>query len=244
MNNLFKLGIFLLIFLNLLPASFVRDAVDIGHFFSSVHMFEYAFNHSFQFGVDIVDNVGPYGYLHYPYIYAGGAFWSKSLWFALICFVYAYYAASLIGRIRSAKIPVDLFVTEVRDDIEVEGLSDLESNNKESWRWAVGPATRIRFYVDPASPEQARQRLLKFAFKNGVPIKDQAVTIRLNGKDVRSFSVQEIDTSNQVDAEVMLTAKAGSNILTFVYGDWNHGKQNYGSNDPRKLAVVVMCLSL
>lgn len=38
MKNLFKLGIFLLIFLNLLPASFVRDTVDIGHFFSSVHM--------------------------------------------------------------------------------------------------------------------------------------------------------------------------------------------------------------
>lgn len=146
--------------------------------------------------------------------------------------------------IVATKMPVDLFVTEVRDDIEVEGLSDLESNNKESWRWAVGPATHIRFYVDPASPEQARQRLLKLAFKNEVPIKDQTVTIRLNGKDIRSFSVQEIDTSNQVDAEVMLTAKAGSNILTFVYGGWNHGKQNYGSNDPRKLAVVVMRLSL
>lgn len=101
MNNLFKLGIFLLIFLNLLPASFVRDTVDVNHFFSSVHMFEYAFQHGFQFGLDFVDNVGPYGYLHYPYIYAGGAFWSKSLWFALICFVYAYYAAALIGRVRS-----------------------------------------------------------------------------------------------------------------------------------------------
>lgn len=101
MNKLAKLGIFLLIFLNLLPGGFVRDTVEVGHFFSSIHMFEYAFNHGFQFGVDIIDNVGPYGYLHYPYVYAGGAFGAKTLWFAIICFVYAYYATSLTKRIRS-----------------------------------------------------------------------------------------------------------------------------------------------
>ena len=101
MNRLAKISMIILICLNMLPGGFVRDTVDVGHFFSSVHMFEYAFNHGFQFGIDIIDNVGPYGYLHYPYIYAGGAFGTKTFWFALICLVYAYYATELANRILS-----------------------------------------------------------------------------------------------------------------------------------------------
>lgn len=144
----------------------------------------------------------------------------------------------------ATKLPIDLFANEVRDDIEVTGLSGLENNDKESWRWATGPVTRIKFHVDPASPDQARQLLLKFAFKNGVPIPGQTVTIRLNGKDVRRFSSKEIAMHELADADVILAAKKGGNVLEIVYQDWNHGKKNYGSNDPRKLAVVVMRLSL
>lgn len=139
---------------------------------------------------------------------------------------------------------VNLINNEELEDVLVDGLSSLESNDKESWRWALGPATRIKFYIDPAWPDQARQLLLKFAFKNGVPISDQTVTIRLNGKDIRHFSSEEIGIQKQVDAEVALTAKQGLNVLEIVYQDWNHGKKNYGSNDPRQLAVVVMHLSL
>lgn len=139
---------------------------------------------------------------------------------------------------------VNLINSEEPEDVLVGGLSSLESNDKESWRWALGPATRIKFYIDPAWPDQARQLLLKFAFKNGVPIPDQTVTIRLNGKDVRHFSSEEIGIQKQVDVDVALTAKQGLNVLEIVYQDWNHGKKNYGSNDPRQLAVAVMHLSL
>jgi len=144
----------------------------------------------------------------------------------------------------TTKSPVNLFSDEPRDDIVVTGLSGLESNDKESWRWALGPATRIKFYIDPALPDQARQRVLKFTFKNGVPIPDQSVTIRLNGKNIRHFSFEEIANHEQIDAEVALAGQKGVNVLEIVYQDWNHGKKNHGSNDPRQLAVVVMHLSL
>jgi hypothetical protein len=139
---------------------------------------------------------------------------------------------------------INLISNEEPEDILVAGLSGLESNGKESWRWALGPATRVKFYVDPSWPDQARQLLLKIAFKNGVPIPDQSVTIRLNGKDVRHFTSQEIAMHELTDADVVLESKRGVNVLEFVYQDWNHGKKNYGSNDPRKLAVVLMHLSL
>lgn len=139
---------------------------------------------------------------------------------------------------------INLISNEEPEDILVEGLSGLESNGKESWRWALGPATRIKFYVDPAWPDQTRQLLLKFSFKNGVPIPGQTVSIHLNGEDIRHFSSEEIGIQKQVDADVALTAKQGLNVLEIVYQDWNHGKKSYGSNDPRQLTVVVMHLSL
>ena len=138
---------------------------------------------------------------------------------------------------------INLISSEEPEDILVEGLSGLESNGKESWRWALGPATRIKFYADPTLPDQARQFLLKFAFKNGVTIPDQTVTIRLNGEDIRRFSSGEVGVQKQVDAELVLATKKGVNVLEIGYQDWNHGKKNYG-NDPRQLAVVIMHLSI
>lgn len=98
--HLINIAIFFVIFLSLLPGGFVQETVNISHFFSSHHMFEYAFSHGFIFGKDIIDNVGPYGYLHYPYTFAGGAFWTKILWFAMLCGIYAYYATLLMQGIR------------------------------------------------------------------------------------------------------------------------------------------------
>ena len=145
---------------------------------------------------------------------------------------------------HAAMRTVNLFSNEALDNVVVEGLSGLESNGTVKWRWALGPATRIKFYVDPASPEQARQVLLKFAFKNGVPIPDQTVIMRLNGEDLRRFSSAEIGVQKQVNADMVLNTKPGLNVLEIVYQDWNHGAKDYGSTDPRQLAVVVLRLSL
>ncbi len=142
------------------------------------------------------------------------------------------------------KWPVDLFAKEIRADIEVIGLSDLESNATDSWRWATGPSTRIKFFVNPDMPESARQLLLKFAFKNGVPIPDQSVDILLNGRVIHRFSAKEIGVQKMVEADLAISAEKGNNVLEFRYLDCNHCKKNYGSNDPRKLAVVVTRLSL
>jgi hypothetical protein len=139
---------------------------------------------------------------------------------------------------------INLFRNDASEDISVEGLSGLESNGKDNWRWALGPATRIKFYVEPAWPDQARQVLLKFAFLNGVPIPDQTVIIRLNGQNIRRFSSDEIGVQQRVDADMVLSTKKGANVLEIVYQDWNHGKKTYGPNDPRKLAIAVLRLSL
>ena len=58
------------LFISALPVIGVRAPGDLGHFFSSIHMFEFAYLNSFQFGTQIIDNVGPYGFMHYPYVHA------------------------------------------------------------------------------------------------------------------------------------------------------------------------------
>jgi hypothetical protein len=133
---------------------------------------------------------------------------------------------------------------EPEDILVVSGLSGLESNGKESWRWALGPSTRIKFYIDPILSVEERRAFLKFSFKNGVPILDQSVTILLNGTEIRRFTPGEIGLSELTEASILLNAKSGVNNLEISYADWNHGKKSYGSNDPRKLAIVIMEFSL
>lgn len=100
-STLLKVLIFFIIFLSLLPSAFVQEIIKIDHFFSSHHMFELAFLHGSVFGIDIIDNVGPYGFLHYPYTYTGGAFWAKIAWFSMFCVIYAYYATLLANGIKT-----------------------------------------------------------------------------------------------------------------------------------------------
>lgn len=101
--------VFTIFFLLFLPAAFVQGPVDHSHFYSSHHMFEYAFYNGFQFGVDIIDNVGPYGFLHYPYTYTGGAYWVKIGWFALVGLIFSYYCV-LFSQAITGKFAKALFL--------------------------------------------------------------------------------------------------------------------------------------
>lgn len=135
-------------------------------------------------------------------------------------------------------LPVDLLSGAPRDDIIVNGLSGLERNNNEVWRWAIGPQTKINFFVD----NQIKLNL-KFAFKNGVPIPNQAVTVKFNGDDIRYFSASKIAMHEIISEDLTLKTKKGVNTIEFKYDDWNHGKVVSGK-DPRQLSIVFMDLSL
>lgn len=145
--------------------------------------------------------------------------------------------------INKSIFPIDFFDEKKIKYYDSIGLSGLENNSRERWRWATGPETKIGFYVNPSLPNRARKLRLNFVFKKG-PTENQIVTIRFNGAFVRRFSRDEINHEIQVKSVTILTAKAGKNVLEFIYSDWNHRRSGYGTNDPRKLAVAVMQLSL
>lgn len=77
--------LFAVFFLRLLvlPATVVDDTHDL----SSHATFEYYFEHGFQWGVDVIQNVGPLGFLHYADSYAGivrGRLVFEFLWAAVL----------------------------------------------------------------------------------------------------------------------------------------------------------------
>lgn len=148
------------------------------------------------------------------------------------------------GGILEESFGFNLISNQAYENLAIEGLSGLESNDRESWRWAEGPKTQIKFYVDPGYLLEGREFVLKLSFKNGVPIPAQVLTIDLNGRKIRVFKSEEIGIHMSIEAEIPLALKDGVNILEIAYRDWNHGSKTYGSHDPRKLAVVFSRFAL
>ncbi len=79
----------------LLALNFVRlpkIAVNNTHDPGSHMAFEFYAKHKYQFGVDVVQNVGPYGYLSYPYDYSGILPMQKLLFGILFGLTLAWFA--------------------------------------------------------------------------------------------------------------------------------------------------------
>jgi hypothetical protein len=79
----------------LLALNFVRlpkIAVNMTHDLGSHMAFEFYAHAKYQFGVDVIQNIGPYGYLSYPYDYSGILGTQKVLFGILFGLAAAWYA--------------------------------------------------------------------------------------------------------------------------------------------------------
>lgn len=140
--------------------------------------------------------------------------------------------------------PVDLFSIDAshynNNYLTIQGIGGMEGTHPDTFRWAMGPKTRVEFFLNPLLPQQDRELILKFNFKHALPFPKQTVTIRLNGDVIRFFSREETGTHAPVDPYIPFTGEKGKNIIEIEYHDWNHGKTEAVPGDPRSLAVVVM----
>lgn len=96
----------IIIFLSLLPASFVREAISMNHHTGTIHGFEYFFNNGFQFGKDFIDNVGPYGFLHYPIFYSGKSFYVRILSFSALVALFSFFGAAFLTRLKNPFVQI------------------------------------------------------------------------------------------------------------------------------------------
>jgi hypothetical protein len=92
---------FMFIFACMVSAISTMEVISVEHFMSSHHLFEHAYFNHFRFGIDLIDNVGPFGFLHYPNTYSGQAYWSKILWYSGLCGLYAYFAVRMASQFNT-----------------------------------------------------------------------------------------------------------------------------------------------
>ena len=97
--RVFDISILTFLLISTLPIIFPIGVVDLGHFFSSMSVFDYAFTNSMQFGVDLIDNVGPYGFLHYPWIYSLNYHFFKLIYWAVLVCLYSYSALLIVHQL-------------------------------------------------------------------------------------------------------------------------------------------------
>lgn len=95
--------LFSFVFALMVPIAFTHDIMKIDHFYSSHHYFDYAAAHMWKFGSELVDNVGPLGFLHYPFTYTGNFYYYKLSWYLLQA---AIFSALLFFAAMSASLKI------------------------------------------------------------------------------------------------------------------------------------------
>jgi hypothetical protein len=122
-------------------------------------------------------------------------------------------------------ISINIISSDARDDVSVWGLSNLENDGQRFLRWALGPRTRVAFYL-----RESARFMMRYNFSTYVG--DQEITVLLNGEKIKSFASTEVPPSDFIIGEVEFSAHSGVNTLEWVYRNWD--KEN-----ARPLAIVM-----
>lgn len=130
----------------------------------------------------------------------------------------------------------DLVQVRSLDGLTVTGIDLIEKNAQTSWRWAIGPETRLTFKLAKAQP-----LLVVFSFNN--PISDQDVVIEANGKTVDK--ILDIKQNGAIiQHSVEFQAVEGVNTVVFKYKNWNKRPVTFAPEDPRQMAVAFTQLAI
>jgi hypothetical protein len=125
---------------------------------------------------------------------------------------------------------INFISSDMRDDVSVQGLSNLENDGRIFLRWALGSRTRVAFYLrEPA------RFMLRYNFSTYVG--DQEITVLLNGEKIKVFASTDVPTSEYVVGGVEILAQPGVNILEWVFRNWD-------KRSSRPLAIVMREFSL
>ena len=109
-NKIEALMSFVLLLILMLPLTLIRAVVTNEHFFSSIHLFEYNLINRRNFGNEFIDNVGPLGTFHYPYIFSGNFFYLKMFFAGLICVAFCLLQLKYLSKISSSLLKYALIV--------------------------------------------------------------------------------------------------------------------------------------
>lgn len=118
----------------------------------------------------------------------------------------------------------------------ITGLSEIEKNDRgTSWRWALGPETRLTFKL-PKSQSLA----LNFSFIN--PINNQNVVVETNGVTIGRFA--DVNQGDIIKKSVDFKGVEGFNTIVFKYEKWNYNQVTFAPKDPRPMTIAFTQLAI
>ncbi|MBF0525071.1 MAG: hypothetical protein HQK56_08225 [Deltaproteobacteria bacterium] len=118
-------------------------------------------------------------------------------------------------------------VASYSPQIFAEGLGAIEGNDRNKFRWAFGPETKIIFNL----PSEQRV-LVSLRLGNSIP--DQKLVISVADRHIE----MPLPTKDDVEFSFVFMGKPGSNQLRMSYADWNHHKTVLAPDDDRFLSVA------
>ncbi len=120
--------------------------------------------------------------------------------------------------------------------LTIKGLNQIETDNTlNSWRWALGPETLLRFKL-------ARSQSLNLNFKFINPIILQNVNIEING--IITETINNLKENDIVERNIFFKGIEGWNQILFKYKDWNKNNTEFVSQDERPMAINFQKLTI
>lgn len=114
-----------------------------------------------------------------------------------------------------------------QDGLALEGLTEIGGDEDFSWRWGLGPATQLAFYLDEAQP-------LTLSLSLSTPFRGQRVSLEVNGEVRERFSLEENEVS---DHTIQVAGRTGQNKIILHYTAWNHHPTAHFPKTQQPLAV-------
>lgn len=120
---------------------------------------------------------------------------------------------------------------------EFDGIRGVEKDGPNSWRWAVGPVSRISFTL--SKPQKVR-----LAFGLNSPFEGQTCVVTANGEKVlQSDSIPRHEwMKGRWDGSVEFEGREGANTVEFAFGKINHVTDSFSETDatPYTAAITVL----
>lgn len=137
----------------------------------------------------------------------------------------------------NAAAEVDFILQPEQAGVSVTGLSGLERNASDAWRWGLGPATQLRSFL-------ARAGEVELSLRYNTYQPNQVVEIHWNNELVRRYDGEALRPGNQVADTLRLPGRAGGNRLDISYANWNGRYAPPPGPDTRPLSIVFLQLML
>lgn len=121
------------------------------------------------------------------------------------------------------------------DLVLAENLTGLEHSRVVSWRWGLGPQTKLTFRLDSDQDVRLTLRFVSYLY--------QGVAVAVNGESLAV--IDHVFPEGIVEQIFEFRGREGVNEIVISYGDWNHrADMAPQADDPRLLAVAFVKLTV